>query len=92
MNMSQLKILALSSNGIDAKACKHLAPALTGMTQLEELFLSKNLIDDEACEYLALALVKMAKLNRLIMHENPISEGSKQVIRAWCRDECEVVL
>ena len=61
-----------NNNRIDAKACKHLAPALSKMTALVTLWLGGNQIDAKACKHLAPALAKMTALKTLDLNNNQI--------------------
>ena len=75
--------LELWNNQIDAKACKHLAPALAKMTTLKKLYLWDNLIDAKACELLAPSLKEMVGLTELWLTDNQIDvKGCEHLIHA----------
>jgi len=76
-------VLMLYKNQIDAKACKHLAPALAKMTTLKKLYLWDNLIDAKACELLAPSLKEMVGLTELWLTDNQIDvKGCEHLIHA----------
>jgi len=78
--------VVLYKNQIDAKGCKHLAPAFAKMTSLKRLYLSGNQIDAKGCKHLAPALAKMTALKKLNLGGNKIdAKGCEHLAPAFAK-------
>ena len=78
--------VVLYKNQIDAKGCKHLAPAFAKMTSLKKLYLGGNKIDAKACEHLSPALAKMTALKNLNLGGNKIdAKGCEHFAPAFAK-------